>query len=104
MLSAFFGPLGVISLLQEDDLFAKVKEIVGHLEKLEDYHRGDGMRVQKMLGDMYWDYTPLREMVGDCMGDCGYAGELTLSVTLFCCKFSDTLTFCCYHFKIGLYH
>lgn len=59
--------------LQEDDLFAKVKEIVGHLEKLEDYHRGDGMRVQKMLGDMYWDYTPLREMIGDCMGDCGYA-------------------------------
>lgn len=59
--------------LQEDDLLVKVKEIVGHLEKLEDYHRGDGMRVQKMLGDMYWDYTAIRETVGDCMADCGYA-------------------------------
>ena len=54
---------------------AKIKEIIGHLEKLEDYHRGDGMRIQKMLGDMYWDYTHLREMIADCMADNGYAGN-----------------------------
>ena len=61
--------------VQEDDLLVKVEEIVGHLEKLEDYHRGDGMRIQKMLGDMYWDYTPIRETIGDCMADHGYAGK-----------------------------
>lgn len=59
--------------LEEDELMVKVKEIIGHLEKLEDYHRGDGMRIQKMLGDMYWDYTHLREMIGDCMAENGYA-------------------------------
>jgi hypothetical protein len=57
---------------------AKIKEIIGHLEKLEDYHRGDGMRIQKMLGDMYWDYTHLREMIADCMAENGYAGDCSL--------------------------
>lgn len=59
--------------LEEDELMAKIKEIIGHLEKLEDYHRGDGMRIQKMLGDMYWDYPHLREMIADCMAEHGYS-------------------------------
>ncbi|XP_052267989.1 uncharacterized protein LOC127869450 isoform X1 [Dreissena polymorpha] len=59
--------------LSEDELLLKVKEIVGHLDRLEEYHRGDGMRIQKMIGDMYWDYVPLREAIGDCLADNNYA-------------------------------
>ena len=72
----------------------KVREIVGHLEKLEDYHRGDGMRIQKMLGDMYWDYTAIRETIGDCMADCGYAGReiwhYLLKLYAVCCHLLNT--------------
>ena len=56
----------------------KVKEIVGHLEKLEEYQQGDGLRIQKMICDMYWDYTPIREMIADCMTDAGYAGNCAI--------------------------
>lgn len=56
----------------------KVKEIIGFMDKLEDYHHGDGMRIQKMLSDMYWDYVPIREMIADCMADNGYAGKTFL--------------------------
>jgi len=61
-------------LQQEDDLLVKVKEIVSHFEKIDDYHHGDGMRIQKMLSDMYWDYTPIRENIADCLADNGFAG------------------------------
>ncbi|XP_052786989.1 uncharacterized protein LOC128222153 isoform X2 [Mya arenaria] len=68
-----------IKNLNEDELLVKVKDIIGHFEKLEDYHRGDGMRIQKMLGDMYWDYTPLRENIGDCLADNRY-GEISMKM------------------------
>jgi len=70
----------VVLCLQEEDLMVKVKEIVGHLEKLEEYQQGDGLRIQKMICDMYWDYTPIREMIADCMTDAGYAGNCAICI------------------------
>ncbi|KAK3578384.1 hypothetical protein CHS0354_025478 [Potamilus streckersoni] len=60
--------------LPEETLLPKVQELVAYLQRMEEYHRGDGMRVQKMLGDMYWDYTSLRETIGDALAKEGYAG------------------------------
>ena len=73
----------VVLCLQEEDLMVKVKEIVGHLEKLEEYQQGDGLRIQKMICDMYWDYTPIREMIADCMTDAGYAGNCAICSLFF---------------------
>ncbi|KAK7481464.1 hypothetical protein BaRGS_00027315, partial [Batillaria attramentaria] len=57
-----------------EDVLAKVRQIVVELEKLEEYHRGEGMRFQKMLGDFYWDYSSNRKEIGDALSECGYAG------------------------------
>ncbi|XP_071098917.1 uncharacterized protein [Haliotis cracherodii] len=62
-----------------EEVIEKTKSIVGELGKLEDYHRGEGMRLQKMLGDFYWDYTSQRKQIGDAIAEAGYA-EITIKM------------------------
>ncbi|PVD36234.1 hypothetical protein C0Q70_03212 [Pomacea canaliculata] len=56
-----------------EEVIVKVRQIVAELEKLEEYHRGEGMRYQKMLGDFYWDYADHRTEIANALSDCGYA-------------------------------
>ena len=58
-----------------EEVLGKARVIVAELERLEEYHRGEGMRYQKMLGDFYWDYSSHRKDIGDTLSECGYAGN-----------------------------
>ncbi|KAK3578383.1 hypothetical protein CHS0354_025477 [Potamilus streckersoni] len=64
--------------LTEEALLIKVQKLVAYLKQMEEYHSGDGEKVQDILGHMYWDYRPLRETIGDTMDKEGYAGMLVL--------------------------
>ena len=59
--------------------FAQVKEkvalVVSELKAMDEYHHGDGMKYQKLIGDMYWDCTSDRTRIGDYLAELGYAGE-----------------------------
>lgn len=62
-----------------EEVIVKVRQIVAELEKLEEYHRGEGMRYQKMLGDFYWDYADHRTEIANALSDCGYAGMINIT-------------------------
>lgn len=47
---------------------------VNILKDMDEYHHGDGMKLQKSIGDIYWDYGSMREEVGDQLAELGYAG------------------------------
>ena len=68
-------PRANLKNLPLDEVLTKIRAIVVELEKLEEYHRGEGMRYQKMLGDFYWDYSSHRKDIGDALSECGYAGR-----------------------------
>ena len=59
--------------------FTQVKEkvalVVSELKAMEEYHHGEGMKYQKLIGDMYWDCTNERTQIGDYLAELGYAGE-----------------------------
>ncbi|KAK3690730.1 hypothetical protein RRG08_061170 [Elysia crispata] len=63
--------------------FAQVKEkvalVVSELKAMDEYHHGDGMKYQKLIGDMYWDCTSDRTRIGDYLAELGYA-EVTINM------------------------
>lgn len=58
---------------------AQIKEIVcsavAKLKNLEEYHHGDGLRYQKSISDVYWEFCNHRSVIGDYLAELGYAGE-----------------------------
>lgn len=61
--------------LKEDVLLPKCKKIVEALQKVEEFDRGDAMRLIKSIGDTYWSYRSLRKKIGDILADSGFAGK-----------------------------
>lgn len=55
----------------------RVAFAVTELKNMEEYHHGDGMKYQKAIGDLYWDYSNERTEIGDFLADLGYAGEIS---------------------------
>ena len=53
----------------------KVALVVSELKAMEEYHHGEGMKYQKLIGDMYWDCTNERTQIGDYLAELGYAGK-----------------------------
>lgn len=49
------------------------QELVQELEKLEEYHHGEAMKIQKKIGDSYWDYYSWRKEIGDLLSSVSYA-------------------------------
>lgn len=58
-----------------DQVKERVAFAVTELKNMEEYHHGDGMKYQKLIGDLYWDYNNERAEIGDYLADLGYAGE-----------------------------
>ncbi|XP_014769431.1 uncharacterized protein LOC106868605 isoform X1 [Octopus bimaculoides] len=56
-----------------DQVLDSIRELVHELEKLEDYHHGEAMKLQKKIGDAYWDYYNWRKEIGDLLSSEGYA-------------------------------
>ncbi|GAB1603875.1 uncharacterized protein LOC106868605 isoform X1 [Argonauta hians] len=56
-----------------DQVLDMVKDLVRELEKLEEYHHGEAMKLQKKIGDTYWDYYNWRKEIGDLLSSEGYA-------------------------------
>ncbi|XP_055872747.1 uncharacterized protein LOC106059484 isoform X3 [Biomphalaria glabrata] len=65
--------------LTMDQIKEKLTLIVTELKNMEEYHHGDGMKYQKVIGDMYWDYPAEREDIGNFLADLGYA-EITITM------------------------
>ncbi|KAL5019742.1 hypothetical protein ScPMuIL_002634 [Solemya velum] len=51
--------------LTEEQVMEKVTDMVQKLKQLEDYQHGNGMKLQKVIGDFYWDYNSFREAIGN---------------------------------------
>ncbi|XP_059141325.1 uncharacterized protein LOC131929220 isoform X2 [Physella acuta] len=62
-----------------DQVKERVNLMVSELKTMEEYHHGDGMKYQKAIGDMYWDYPAERSEIGDYLADLGYA-EITINM------------------------
>ncbi|BFZ25773.1 hypothetical protein BsWGS_28812 [Bradybaena similaris] len=62
---------------------SQIKEIVYStvikLKNLKEYHHGDGLRYQKSISDVYWEYCNHRSVIGDYLAELGYA-ELTVKM------------------------
>lgn len=59
-----------------DQVKERINLMVSELKTMEEYHHGEGMKYQKAIGDMYWDYPAERTEIGDYLSDLGYAGQL----------------------------
>lgn len=62
--------------LTEEQVMEKVTDMVQKLKQLEDYQHGNGMKLQKVIGDFYWDYNSFREAIGNKLCSLEYSGEL----------------------------
>ncbi|XP_064596403.1 uncharacterized protein LOC135463013 [Liolophura sinensis] len=62
-----------------EEILEQVKGLVHQLRDLEEYHRGEGMQIQKALGDFYWKQLKFREQIGDLMCKEGY-GETSVKM------------------------
>ncbi|BFZ13606.1 hypothetical protein BsWGS_16645 [Bradybaena similaris] len=65
--------------LTTDQVKERVAFAVTELKNMEEYHHGDGMKYQKLIGDLYWDYNNERTEIGDYLADLGYA-EITITM------------------------
>ncbi|KAK3095310.1 hypothetical protein FSP39_013076, partial [Pinctada imbricata] len=74
-----FDELCSVKNLKEEELLPKVKEIVQALKGLEEYDRGETMKMLKSISDTYWSYKGHRHKIGDILSEEGF-GEITMKI------------------------
>ncbi|GFN81245.1 hypothetical protein PoB_000775100 [Plakobranchus ocellatus] len=57
----------------------KAVAFVSELKTMKKYHHGDGIKYEKLIGDLYRDYENEREEIGDYLAELGYA-EVIISI------------------------
>ncbi|XP_063437070.1 uncharacterized protein LOC134718461 [Mytilus trossulus] len=68
-----FDLLCNVKNLKEDELLPRIKEIVMALKALEDYDRGEGMKLVKSIGDTYWSHKSVRHKIGHVLKEHDFA-------------------------------
>lgn len=70
-----FDLLCNVKNLKEEELLPRIKEIVMSLKALEDYDRGEGMKLVKSIGDTYWSHKGVRHKIGHVLKEQDFAGN-----------------------------
>lgn len=70
-----FDQICNVKNLKEEELLPRIKEMVMALKALEDYDRGEGMKIVKSIGDTYWGYKGIRVKIGHVLRENNFAGE-----------------------------
>ncbi|CAC5411830.1 unnamed protein product [Mytilus coruscus] len=68
-----FDQLCNVKNLKEEELLPRIKEIVMALKALEDYDRGEGMKLVKSIGDTYWSHKSVRHKIGHVLKEQDFA-------------------------------
>ncbi|XP_076082164.1 uncharacterized protein LOC143052889 isoform X2 [Mytilus galloprovincialis] len=68
-----FDLLCNVKNLKEEELLPRIKEIVMALKALEDYDRGEGMKLVKSIGDTYWSHKGVRHKIGHVLKEQDFA-------------------------------
>ncbi|XP_071141109.1 uncharacterized protein [Mytilus edulis] len=68
-----FDLLCNVKNLKEEELLPRIKEIVMALKALEDYDRGEGMKLVKSIGDTYWSHKSVRHKIGHVLKEQDFA-------------------------------
>lgn len=55
-------------------MLSRVSELVQALRGLDEYDRGETMKILKSIGDTYWSYRASRVKIGNTLADEGFAG------------------------------
>ena len=69
-----FDEICNVKNLKDEELFPKIRELVQALKGLEEYDRGETMKIMKSIGDTYWNYKGHRGKIGDILADEGFPG------------------------------
>lgn len=65
--------------LKNDEVLSRVSELVQALRGLDEYDRGETMKILKSIGDTYWSYRGFWVKIGDTLADEGFA-EITMKI------------------------
>lgn len=69
------GNNGLCLHYQDDEVLSRVSELVQALRGLDEYDRGETMKILKSIGDTYWSYRGFWVKIGDTLADEGFAGK-----------------------------
>ncbi|XP_048750552.1 uncharacterized protein LOC125662391 isoform X2 [Ostrea edulis] len=74
-----FDEICNVKNLKDEEILPRVAELVQALRGLDEYDRGDTMKILKSVGDTYWSYRAIRKKIGNILADEGFA-EITMKI------------------------